>query len=79
MTHFPHDESKSRLLWNEGKDLRDNMDEEETKIDWTTYKRGRVDRLFLDFKTWLENMVPDNSRTKLCDDAGSDDFRLWIN
>lgn len=81
ITHFPHDESKSRSLWNEGQDVRDNENgsDEERNIDWTTYKRGQVDQLFAEFKKWMENEVPDNSRTKLCNDAATDDFRLWVN
>lgn len=51
---------------------------DKSKIDWSTFKRARVDALFLDFKEWLDGTVEDESRVSLCEDALNDDVRLWV-
>merc|ERR1719296_645240 len=48
------------------------------EIDWGSYKRARVDALFLDFKEWLDGTVEDESRVPMCADALNDDMRLWV-
>ena len=48
------------------------------KFDWGKFKRARVDALFYDFKRWLEENVPDDSRVPKCEDALNDDYSLWV-
>jgi len=48
-------------------------------IDWTRFKRGQVDKIFLEFKKWLHAQVPESVRTPMCPDAFNDDVKLWLN
>ena len=84
LVHYPHLDSKSREEWNKKPDelwekpLGALDGESKEKIDWGSFKRARVDALFLDFRKWLEENVEDKSRVPMCKDAQNDDFRLWV-
>lgn len=86
LVHYPHLDSKSRLEWNKkpkamekyhksASELLENADQ---SIDWGSFKRARVDALFLDFKEWLDGTVEEEPRVLMCEDALNDDIRLWV-
>ena len=86
LVHYPHLDSKSRLEWNKkpkamekyhksASELLENADQ---SIDWGSFKRARVDALFLDFKEWLDGTVEEEPRVLMCEDALNDDVRLWV-
>ncbi|KAL7528737.1 hypothetical protein ACHAXR_002604, partial [Thalassiosira sp. AJA248-18] len=82
--HYPHLDSKAREEWNMKPDAMlthsasELLQKEDSKIDWGSFKRARVDALFLDFKEWLDGTVENESRTPMCEDALNDDVRLWV-
>ncbi|KAL3793652.1 hypothetical protein HJC23_010224 [Cyclotella cryptica] len=84
LVHYPHLDSKSREEWNKKPDLLystslNELDgETKEKIDWASFKRARVDALFLDFRRWLDSSVEDEARVPMCKDAQNDDVRLWV-
>mmetsp|Transcript_21534 Transcript_21534/g.46829 ORF Transcript_21534/g.46829 Transcript_21534/m.46829 type:complete len:689 (-) Transcript_21534:1025-3091(-) len=84
LVHYPHLDSKARLEWNkkpkamESKTASELLEAEAGDIDWGSFKRARVDALFLDFKEWLDGTVEDESRIPMCVDALNDDLRLWV-
>ena len=88
VVHYPHPYAPSRESWNSGIDLRrlwlynrtffDQINGG-TKVDWTVFKRGQVDKIFLEFKKWLSAEVPESPRTPMCPDAFNDDVKLWLN
>ena len=47
-------------------------------VDFMKFKRGQVDDLFIQFRTWLRSEIPDQTRIPLCDEARDDDSKLWI-
>ncbi len=47
-------------------------------VDWQSFKRARIDALFLDFKEWLVENVEDDARVPKCEDATNDDKHLWV-
>ncbi len=79
--HFPHTESGSRKSWNERPSEMDLfMKPNETDgVDWTIYKRGQIDALYLEFKSWLRDKTVDNSRVPMCYESTDDDSNLWVN
>ena len=88
VVHYPHLDSQSRMEWNEApQELYDTNEKGrpikhapvDVHADWTAYKRGRVDAVFVEFREWLSKEVPDESRVPLCDDAEDDESKLWIN
>jgi hypothetical protein len=84
LVHYPHLDSKSREEWNKKPDLLhekplDALDgEDKEQIDWQSYKRARVDALFIEYRKWLGSSVEDVSRVPMCEDAPNDDVRLWV-
>ncbi|KAL7489962.1 hypothetical protein ACHAW6_015755 [Cyclotella cf. meneghiniana] len=84
LVHYPHLDSKSREEWKKKPDLLyssslNELDgESKEKIDWASFKRARVDALFLEFRRWLESSVEDESRVPMCANAQNDDVRLWV-
>ena len=84
LVHYPHLDSQARLEWNKKPKAMEKYHysaselQEDENIDWGSFKRARVDALFLDFKEWLDGTVEDESRTPMCDDALNDDVRLWV-
>ena len=54
-------------------------DADQNNIDWGSFKRSRVDALYLDFKKWLDQSIEKEPRVSICDDATDDDVSLWVN
>jgi hypothetical protein len=87
LVHYPHLDSKSRMEWNESPKAvqpkkidgkwHKNKPESVTDVDWTAYKRGRVDASFVEFRKWLAREVPDESIIHKCSNAEDDDAKLW--
>eukprot|EP00592_Proboscia_alata_P008638 CAMPEP_0194354854 /NCGR_PEP_ID=MMETSP0174-20130528/2867_1 /TAXON_ID=216777 /ORGANISM="Proboscia alata, Strain PI-D3" /LENGTH=687 /DNA_ID=CAMNT_0039123899 /DNA_START=348 /DNA_END=2411 /DNA_ORIENTATION=- len=73
LVHYPHMDSKSRKEWNVGKQR-----DKKTDVELLTFKRGRVDKVFAEFRCWLENEIIDDSRTPMCSDALDDDEKLLL-
>lgn len=48
-------------------------------VDWAQTKRGKGDLLYLDYRKWLYDTVPDEARLKMCDESYTDDSKLWVN
>ena len=90
LVHYPHLESKARISWNEapqeliqfrGKNGRPYLrppTKEDTGIDFLRFKRGQVDKTFVEFRTWLTTNVQDQSKVPMCEVTEDDDSRLWI-
>lgn len=88
LVHYPHLDSQSRLEWNKKPKELQRVDstlvgdvlesEKGSNIDLLSYKRARVDALFLDYKDWLRDNVTDTSRVPMCENALNDDVRLWV-
>ncbi len=86
LVHYPHLDSNSRLEWNkqpkEMKERRapasDVVKNTAEDVNWQSFKRARIDALFLDFKEWLVENVADDARVPKCDDAANDDKLLWV-
>lgn len=92
LVHYPHLDSAARTKWNESPEelvvKREKKHPEIVQIrrpqpkdgnlHLGTYKRGQVDRLFVQFREWLELNVADTSRLGMCDKAQDDDSKLWI-
>jgi hypothetical protein len=87
LVHYPHLDSNSRLEWNESpenvlpKKIDGRWHQVKPKnvkgVEWTAYKRGRVDATFVEFRNWLKEEVPDESLISKCQDAEDDDSKLW--
>lgn len=78
--HFPHQDSNSRKSWNiRPPELKQGMKPIEVSVvNWKVYKRGAVDSLYSEFKTWLINETEDKSRVPMCNGATDDDSNLWF-
>lgn len=86
LCHYPHPEAASRESWKEGDQIRSLWIHNRTAaeemygpIDWTKYKRGQVDKIFIEFKKWLRNEVPETARTPIAGESYDDDVKLWLN
>lgn len=91
LVHYPHLDSASRQHWNEApdellvskkKDSREMSQLRKPKasddVNFQNYKRGQVDGLFVEFRRWLQENVPDESKISLCEDHQDDDSKLWV-
>jgi hypothetical protein len=89
LVHYPHSSSKARREWsklsdgsraaNGGKTIPSDAPEEAAhKLDLGKFHRARIDKLFLDFKQWLNENVDDESRTPMCANVDNDDNLLWV-
>jgi hypothetical protein len=78
--HFPHTDSDARKSWNLRPDrLNYYMKPGEVAgVDWKIYKRGAVDALYSEFKTWLMNETADKSRVPMCYESDDDNSNLWM-
>jgi hypothetical protein len=48
-------------------------------LGFENYHRGKVDDLYIRFKEWLGQAIPeDKARLAMCDSAQDDDAKLWI-
>eukprot|EP00531_Pseudo-nitzschia_arenysensis_P001388 CAMPEP_0116151564 /NCGR_PEP_ID=MMETSP0329-20121206/20166_1 /TAXON_ID=697910 /ORGANISM="Pseudo-nitzschia arenysensis, Strain B593" /LENGTH=529 /DNA_ID=CAMNT_0003648189 /DNA_START=270 /DNA_END=1859 /DNA_ORIENTATION=+ len=74
LVHYPHLDSASRQLWNGPKTTPSPTSKK------LQTKRGKIDKLFVDFKAWLdESIVSQNlQRLEACEDAQDDDGKLWV-
>ena len=81
ITHYPHDDSKARKKWNLRPDnLQQYMKANELpsdSVDWSNYKRGQVDALYVEFQNWLNLEVADDARTPMCTKYNNDN-NLWV-
>ena len=48
-------------------------------VDYNSFKRGKVDQIYVAFRDWLATEVPDQTKVHPCDDATDDDSMLWVN
>jgi hypothetical protein len=93
VVHYPHLDSESRQHWNKAPDqlkvFKENdkehlspqvrkPNETDRYLDFTSYKRGQVDQLFVKYRRWLQEQVPDESKISLCEDHQDDDSKLWV-
>lgn len=78
--HYPHLDSKARMAWEGTTEVGQHAPPrpKDPKL-YLDLKRGRNDRLFLDFKRWLHSgNVPDRTVVGMCDDHLDDDAKLWV-
>ncbi|KAL3910978.1 MAG: hypothetical protein SGILL_007469, partial [Bacillariaceae sp.] len=48
-------------------------------LQFAEYKRGQVDKLYIEFRDWLASTIPaEKRRLGLCESAQDDDGKLWI-
>ena len=70
LVHYPHLDSDSRVKWNfvDGNGHREKS------------KRAQVDKLFVKFKAWLIDTLPDMTRLSAipCENFQNDDHKLWL-
>lgn len=82
LVHYPHMDSKARLVWNGGSDGKRISRPKGNKGDdfWLKYKRGRNDMAFVRFREWLKRDIEDRTRIGSCKDAMDvdDDAKLWV-
>ena len=76
VVHYPHLDSKARLHWNGGE--QGIQIQRPEHIVGKDLKRSRVDRTFVEFRTWLEQNVPDQTIVGKCQHAMNDDATLWV-
>ncbi len=78
LVHYPHLDSASRQLWN-GK-LETDSPEKDKSHKMEDSKRGQIDKLFVDFKNWLDSAIDSEElqRMHFCEDAQDDDSKLWV-
>ena len=72
--HHDNDNSDPQELF--GRILRPHQ--AKGPVDFMKYKRGQVDDLFIKFRSWLQDEIPDETQIPLCDEAKDDDSKLWI-
>lgn len=83
LIHYPHLDSKARMEWNKKPELLnqkplDKLDgQDKENIDWQSFKRARVDALFIEFRKWLGS-IESEPRVPMCDNAPNDDVKLWV-
>ena len=94
LVHYPHLDSQSRQRWNQAPDqlkvsrvddkghplspLIRKPNATDSGLDWKSFKRGQIDEIFVRFRKWLQDYVPDDAKVKLCDDHQDDDSKLWV-
>ena len=71
LLHYPHLDSASRQVWNGPKT------DSPITIKLQT-KRANIDKLFVQFKDWLDNTIENQQRLEACEDAQDDDSKLWV-
>lgn len=90
LVHYPHPVSKSREEWNrapeelvqsDGKmiDSVRSPKKSDGDLGFDQYHRGRDDDLYVRFRQWLKESIPDDiARMHMCDGAQNVDHDLWI-
>jgi hypothetical protein len=76
--HYPHLDSKARLAWNGGAH-GEHLRKPEDPSQLAMYKRGKNDETFVQFREWLYETLPDQTKVALCEKHQDDDSRLWVN
>jgi len=75
LVHYPHPISASRINWNQSpKQLQQQHNQQnynvrrpkksDTNLHFDHYKRGQIDQLYVEFKSWLELTIP-SSQTRI--------------
>lgn len=79
LVHYPHLDSASRQVWNH-KTETNSPGDNNPKEKKESSKRGQIDKLFVDFKTWLDTTIDSKTvqRMHACEDAQDDDSKLWV-
>ena len=83
--HYPHLSSKARKSWDKTpKEMKEGASAKDLKgkVDFASYRRGQVDKTFVDFREWLRE-TDDKTTTRLhmcqgAEMAKVDDSKLWI-
>ena len=83
LLHYPHLDSSSRRHWNGKKKTTQpppkNHHDNNNNKSLEDVKRGQIDTLYWNFKTWLRHTIPSNQRRlHLCEDAQNDDTKLLV-
>lgn len=90
LVHYPHLDSASRQHWNEAPEQLKVFNEKvgstqirrpaesDKNLRLGSFKRGQVDQLFVEFRQWLEEEVPDQRKIKMCPEHQDDDAKLWV-
>ncbi len=81
LVHYPHLDSASRQVWNGPKtDSPTSKKKSKQKSKSKQTKRHKIDKLFVDFKAWLDETIiaKGNQRMEACEDAQDDDSKLWV-
>jgi hypothetical protein len=79
VVHYPHLESPSRTIWNGGQAGVMVERPHGPDVNLSHFKRGQIDQTFVEFRSWLQDHVPDQTVIPLCDKAADDDSKLWVN
>lgn len=76
LVHYPHSISASRINWNQSpKQLQQQQHNQQNynirrpkksdiNLHFDQYKRGQIDQLYVEFKSWLESTIP-SSQTRI--------------
>lgn len=77
VTHFPHPESQAKQVWKVVPDKKRRYKMQEESIRDAI--RVRNEQLFVAFKRWMQEKVPDQTRVSKCldDTFGQDDDAWW--
>eukprot|EP00977_Amphora_coffeiformis_P023229 scaffold12617_cov172-Amphora_coffeaeformis.AAC.3 len=94
VVHYPHLDSPARKAWNGAADSRGRSVMMQKPTDESLLlqtKRGQTDKLYVEFRDWLEETYPSDEsekgregsmaggvRTPLCEDATDDNAKLWV-
>ena len=82
LVHYPHLDSASRQIWNGSKtdSPTSKKHKKSNKQQSKQTKRHKIDKLFVDFKAWLDETIiaKGNQRMEACEDAQDDDSKLWV-
>lgn len=89
VVHYPHLDSAARQAWNgnDGQPKTRMMRKPTDETLLLNTKRGFNDRLYVEFREWLDEHYPKDTaenyddehiRVPMCDGAKDDDFKLWI-
>mmetsp|Transcript_18728 Transcript_18728/g.43355 ORF Transcript_18728/g.43355 Transcript_18728/m.43355 type:complete len:504 (-) Transcript_18728:48-1559(-) len=86
VVHYPHANSNSREVWNRApkqlvqieKTVR-SPEESDGDLGFDQFRRGQVDNLYVEFRQWLKESIPEErARMGMCRGAVDDDNDLWI-
>ena len=90
LVHYPHAISDSRQEWNNApKELQQGSKDgnynvrkpkkSDGNLGFENFHRGKVDDLYVRFKQWLKDTIPNRkARMTMCENFQDDDNKLWI-